>query len=164
MPGGAREPCQIMQIEFSHTGAQAHKIDAVLRRPFVGNGMAYYKNTPINIDTHARRVPNFVVFARTAPEVRGDDHSKALMGMRPELWRRASWILGEPPTLLTPSRIAALPLALAAIVRNLAQDDGQAADAESNPRVGGRFPPHAQANVMTLIRQQGGAGRAECPF
>jgi hypothetical protein len=73
-------------------------------------------------------------------------------------------MLGELLTFFTPSRTAALPSARAAILANLAQDNARPADAESKPWFDGRLLPLAQATAMTLIRRQGGVGKADCTF
>lgn len=84
-----------------------------------------------------------MVFARTAPEVRGDAYSIKAWATPPEMWRRlpgAQVRAALSTTLFRPPRIAVFLFALTAILANLFQNDGHAADAVLKPWTDGRLP------------------------
>lgn len=84
-----------------------------------------------------------VVFARTAPEARGDAYAMKAWATPPETWR--SLPCGQvratsSTTRLRSRRIGAFLFTLTAILANLAQNDARAADAVWKPWAEGRLP------------------------
>jgi thiol-disulfide isomerase/thioredoxin len=80
-----------------------------------------------------------VVFARTAPEVRGDPHSAQTLR---QIWRRLSprRAHSDRPGALRPAAIAAFLFAFAAIFLHFAQDNVRAAEAVFRPWTEGQLP------------------------
>ena len=83
------------------------------------------------------------MFARTAPEARGDAYSTKARATPPETWTPLPYPkvrAALSTTLFRPRRITAFLFALTAILANLAQSDGRAADAVLKPWADGRLP------------------------
>jgi peroxiredoxin len=86
------------------------------------------------------------VFARTAPEARGDAYAMKAWATPPETWRPVPCAQARAALSTTPfraRRIGAFLFALTAILANLAQNDVRAADAVLKPWAEGRLPVFA---------------------
>jgi peroxiredoxin len=87
-----------------------------------------------------------VVFARTAPEARGDAYAMKAWATAPETWPPlpcAQARAALSTTRFRPRRIGAFLFALTAILANLAQNDVRAADAILKPWAESRLPTFA---------------------
>jgi peroxiredoxin len=86
------------------------------------------------------------VFARAAPEVRGDYSATAWTEMPTEVWRRSLRVRARAarPALSQPKRIAAFLFALTVILANFARDDVRAEGAVLRPWAEGQLPLFAR--------------------